>query len=219
MGKSTGLNHIRRVWRQWDEPDKRAVPIQRGVVIMQDQDAEQRRDKQQKKGLVIVNTGQGKGKSTAAIGTMLRAWGHGMAVCVIQFLKQKGGRWGEAKAAKQLGIEWHSVGDGFVWRSKDMDATVAAARRGWAEAQERIAGGGYDLIILDEFTYPLSYGWLDTDEVLAWLRTNKPPMLHLLVTGRQAPPALMDFADLVTKMTKVKHPLDVGIRAQRGIEF
>ena len=180
---------------------------------------EQSRGKRKKKGLVIVNTGQGKGKSTAAIGAMFRAWGHGMRTCVIQFIKHEGGRWGEAKAAEQLGIEWHSVGDGFTQKSKDMEATIAAARQGWATAQQKIVGGQYDLIILDEFTYPLSYGWLDVDEVLSWLREHKPPMLHLIITGRNAPPALIDYADLVTRMVKVKHPLDVGIRAQRGIEF
>jgi cob(I)alamin adenosyltransferase len=186
---------------------------------MRDQEEKQPRGKRKKKGLVIVNIGQGKGKSTAAIGAMFRAWGHGMRVCVIQFIKHEGGQWGEAKAAEQLGIEWHSVGDGFTWKSKDMEATMAAARQGWATAQQKIMRGQYDLIILDEFTYPLSYGWLDVDEVLPWLREHKPPMLHLIITGRNAPPALIDYADLVTRMAKVKHPLDVGIRAQRGIEF
>jgi cob(I)alamin adenosyltransferase len=187
--------------------------------MMSDEGRERPRGKRKKKGLVIVNTGQGKGKSTAAIGTMFRAWGHGMRVCVIQFIKHEGGRWGEARAAEQLGIAWHSVGDGFTWKSKDVDATMAAARQGWATAQQKIMGGQYDLIILDEFTYPLSYGWLDVDEVLSWLREHRPPMLHLIITGRRAPAELIDFADLVTRMTKVKHPLDVGIRAQRGIEF
>lgn len=194
------------------------TPEQRGTM-MQDEERRQSQGTRKKKGLVIVNTGQGKGKSTAAIGTMFRAWGHGMDVCVIQFIKQEGGRWGEAKAAERLGIEWHSVGDGFTWKSKDMDATVAAARGGWAAAQQKIAGGECDLIILDEFTYPLSYGWLDVDTVLSWLREHKPPALHLIITGRNAPAELTDFADLVTRMTKVKHPLDVGIQGQRGIEF
>jgi cob(I)alamin adenosyltransferase len=177
------------------------------------------RRKNIKKGLVIVHTGHGKGKSTAAIGTLLRAWGRGLRPCVIQFIKHDGGRWGEAKAAEKLGIEWHTVGDGFTWRSKDMTATIAKAQRAWALAQEKIAGGQYDLVLLDEFTYPLTYGWLDMEEVLCWLQEHKPPMLHLIITGRNAPPKLVEFADLVTEMVKVKHPFDAGIRAQQGIEF
>ncbi len=172
-----------------------------------------------KKGLVIVNTGHGKGKTTAALGTLLRAWGQGMRPCVIQFIKHEKGKWGEAKAARQIGIEWRQVGDGFTHVSKDLNKTIAIARRGWELAQEKIAGGEYDLIILDEFTYPLRYGWLDVAEVIAWLREHKPPTLHLIITGRDAPPALIEFADLVTEMRKVKHPFDQGIRAQPGIEF
>jgi cob(I)alamin adenosyltransferase len=174
-----------------------------------------------KKGLVIVNTGNGKGKTTAALGTVLRAWGRGMTVGVIQFIKNEHARYGEIKAAQKMGgIDWITTGDGFTWTSRDMDETVARARHGWQVAQERIAGGQYDLLVLDEFTYPLHYGWLDTSEVLAWLTAHKPPMLHLIITGRYAPPALVEFADLVTEMTQVKHPYkDQGIRAQAGIEF
>jgi cob(I)alamin adenosyltransferase len=180
---------------------------------------EAKRCKNIKKGLVIVHTGHGKGKTTAAIGTLLRAWGQGLRPCVVQFIKNEGGRWGEAKAAEQLGIEWHTVGDGFTWKSKDVAETIATARRAWTLAQEKIAGGQYDLVILDEFTYPLTYGWLNVAEVVAWLQERKPPMLHLIITGRNAPPELVEFADLVTEMAKVKHPLEAGIRAQKGIEF
>jgi cob(I)alamin adenosyltransferase len=172
-----------------------------------------------KKGLVIVHTGHGKGKSTAAIGTLLRAWGQGLRPCVIQFIKNEGGRWGEARAAEQLGIEWHTLGDGFTWKSKDMAETIATAQRAWALAQAKIAHGEYDLVILDEFTYALAYGWLDVAAVVSWLQEYKPPMLHLIITGRDAPSRLVEFADLVTEMVKVKHPLDAGIRAQKGIEF
>ncbi|MDQ7029534.1 MAG: cob(I)yrinic acid a,c-diamide adenosyltransferase [Ardenticatenia bacterium] len=167
----------------------------------------------------MVNTGHGKGKTTAALGLLLRAWGRGMAVCVIQFIKHEGGSWGEVKAAKKLGIEWHKMGDGFTWMSKDMDETVAKAHHGWKLAQEKIAGGEYDVVLLDEFTYPLKYGWLNVQEVIAWLRDHKPPMTHVIITGRDAPPELVEFADLVTEMHKVKHPFDQGIRAQPGIEF
>lgn len=172
-----------------------------------------------KKGLVIVNTGKGKGKSTAAFGTLLRAWGRGMRVLVIQFLKSETGKWGEVKAAKKLGIEWIATGDGFTWLSKDMDETTARARHGWKIAREKIAKGGYDLIVLDEFTYPLYYGWLDVDDVIGWLRENKPPALHLAITGRNAPEKLIEFADLVTEMKEIKHPYEQGIKAQPGVEF
>lgn len=172
-----------------------------------------------KKGLVIVNTGHGKGKTTAALGVLFRAWGRGMRPCIVQFLKHEAGGWGEVRAAQKLGIEWHKMGDGFTWLSKDMDETAAKALHAWEVAQEKIASGDYDLIILDEFTYPLKFGWLDTKDVILWLRENKPSMLHLVITGRDAPPELIEFADLVTEMRKVKHPFDEGVRAQPGIEF
>jgi cob(I)alamin adenosyltransferase len=171
-------------------------------------------------GIVIVNTGKGKGKTTAALGTMLRAWGRGWRICVIQFVKHETGQWGEVRAARKLdGVDWIGTGDGFTWTSKDMDETIARARHGWGIAQERIASGEYDLVILDEFTYPLHFEWLDTGEVIAWLRANKPPGLHLIITGRNAPDELIDYADLVTRMEKVKHPYDEGQSGQPGIEF
>lgn len=172
-----------------------------------------------KKGLLIVNTGEGKGKSTAAFGMVLRAWGRGFRICVIQFIKAETGQWGEIKAAKKLGIEWHTTGDGFTWLSKDMDETTARALHGWEIAQEKIASNQYDLIVLDEFTYTLHYGWLDADAVLDWLRLNRPPSLHLVITGRSAPEALIAQADLVTEMRLIKHPYDQGIKAQAGVEF
>jgi len=172
-----------------------------------------------KKGLLIVNTGDGKGKTTAALGMVLRAWGRGFRICVIQFIKAETGGWGEVKAAKKLGIEWHSMGDGFTWRSKDMDETTARALHGWEIAKEKIASNQYDLIVLDEFTYALHFDWLDTGEVLNWLRLNRPPSLHLVITGRSAPEALIELADLVTEMRPIKHPYDQGVQAQPGIEF
>ena len=174
----------------------------------------------QRKGLVIVHTGNGKGKSTAAFGIMTRAWGRKMRVCVIQFIKTEEAHYGEQRAAREMGIDWMSTGDGFTWTSKDMDETIALARHGWAMAQERIAGGGYDIVILDEFTYPLIYGWLELEAVLGWLKDHKPPMLHLVITGRDAPQALIDYADLVTEMREIKHPFsDQGVKAQKGIEY
>ena len=172
-----------------------------------------------RRGLVIVNTGEGKGKTTAALGLLLRAWGRGFRLCVVQFIKAEGGQWGEVKAAQKLGIEWHKTGDGFTWLTRDMDETMAHALHGWQIAQEKITSGNYDLILLDEFTYPLHFGWLDTDRVIAWLRQNRPPELHLVITGRYAPAALVEFADLVTEMTVLKHPYDQGIQGQPGIEF
>ncbi len=179
------------------------------------------RQANQKKGLVIVNTGNGKGKSTAAFGVMTRAWGRNLRVCVIQFIKNENARYGEIKAAERMGgIDWISSGDGFTWTSKDMAETVARARHGWDIAKERIASGNYDLVILDEFTYTLVYNWLDTAEVIDWLAANKPDMLHLIITGRSAPAALIEFADLVTEMREIKHPFnEQGIKAQPGIEF
>ncbi len=172
-----------------------------------------------RKGLVIVNTGQGKGKSTAALGTLLRAWGRNFRLCVIQFIKAETGQWGEVKAAKKLGIEWHSMGDGFTWTSKNMEETIRRALKGWKLAQEKISSGQYDLILLDEFTYTLHFGWLDTAQVIDWLKANKPPDLHLIITGRDAPAALIEYADLVTEMQAIKHPFDEGVIAQAGIEF
>lgn len=173
-----------------------------------------------KKGLVIVNTGKGKGKSTAAFGTVLRAWGRGMRVCVVQFIKSEKGKWGEVKAAKKLDIEWLSTGDGFTWKSKDIEETIALARHGWEKAQKKIASDEYDLIVLDEFTYPMHFDWLDVNGVIAWLQENKPAMLHLIITGRNAPQELIDYADLVTEMKEIKHPYEAQeISAQAGIEF
>lgn len=173
-----------------------------------------------KKGLIIVHTGHGKGKTTAALGLVLRAWGRGLRVCVIQFIKNEQARFGEHKAAKKLGIEFISSGDGFTWLSKDIEESAARARHGWELAQPKIASGNYDLIVLDEMTYCFNYGWLDFAQVRDWLAANKPPQLHLVITGRNASEALIEYADLVTEMKLVKHPFkEQGIRAQPGIEF
>lgn len=174
----------------------------------------------QKKGLVIVNTGNGKGKTTAALGVMTRAWGRNMKVGIIQFIKHEKARFGEVVAGERMGLDWIVTGDGFTWTSRDMDETEARARHGWQIAQERITNGQYDILVLDEFTYPLHFGWLDTTQVIDWLRTHKPPGLHLIITGRYAPPALIDYADLVTEMREIKHPFkDQNVQAQAGIEF
>ena len=172
-----------------------------------------------RQGLVIVNTGNGKGKTTAALGTLWRAWGRGMRVCAVQFIKTETGNWGEIKAARKVEIEWHAMGDGFTWLSKNLDATADKARAAWTLAQEKIASGAFDLIVLDEMTYAFHLGWLDVNEVIAWLKENKPPELHLIITGRDAPPELIEYADLVTEMREIKHPYTRGIKAQAGVEF
>jgi cob(I)alamin adenosyltransferase len=174
----------------------------------------------QTQGLVIVNTGEGKGKTTAALGIALRAWGHDMRVCVIQFLKNGNLRSGEARAAEKLGIEWHVLGDGYTWSSRNIEKSRAKALAAWRTAQEAIASQRYDVILLDEFTYLLHLGWLDCTEVIAWLQVHKPPTLHLVITGRHAPQALVEMADLVTEMREVKHPYgERQLAAQAGIEY
>lgn len=173
-----------------------------------------------KKGLVIVHTGNGKGKTTAALGLLLRSWGRGLKACVIQFVKNDKAQFGEHKAAKKLDVEFISSGDGFTWLSKNLDESAARAKHGWDVAKEKIVSGDYHLVILDEMTYCFKYGWLDFSEVRDWLKENKPQMLHIVITGRHASPELIEFADLVTEMTLIKHPFkEQGIRAQAGIEY
>ncbi len=169
--------------------------------------------------LLIVHTGHGKGKSTAAFGIMLRAWARGYRVGVYQFVKS--GRWkvGEHKAAQTLGgITWEKMGDGWTWTSRDLDQSADLAREGWDEVKRRIAAETYELLLLDEFTYPMTFGWIDTAEVVDVLK-NRPGFQHVIVTGRDAPEGLAEIADLVTEMRKVKHPFEQGIRGQQGIEW
>lgn len=171
------------------------------------------------KGLVIVNTGDGKGKTTAAFGVLFRAWGRGMKVRMFQFIKHSGGRYGEIRAAEKVGIPVTALGDGFTWLSKDIERSKSLAVEQWENAKAAILAGEEDVIALDEFTYPLSYGWVPVDDVLETLRARRE-MLHVIITGRNAPQELIDFADLVTEMRVVKHPYaDQGIKAQPGIEF
>lgn len=181
---------------------------------------EEVRRQQQQKGLVIVNTGHGKGKTTAALGLLLRAWGRDMRLGGIQFLKHENANYGELRALERMGIVLTPMGDGFTWTSRDLDETEAKALHGWQMAQQQIISGQYDIFLLDEFTYVLHFGWLDAHTVIDWLRHHKPAMLHLVITGRDAPQALIDYADLVTEMREVKHPFkQQGIKAQKGIEF
>ncbi len=140
-------------------------------------------------------------------------------MCVVQFVKHEGGRWGEVRTGERLGIEWHKCGDGFTWLSRDLGQSAALALSGWRLAQEKIASGSYRLVLLDEFTYPLHYGWIPPEEAVQWLRENRPAHTHVVITGRNAPPALLELADLATEMRLLKHPYEQGVAAQAGIDF
>jgi cob(I)alamin adenosyltransferase len=167
---------------------------------------------------VLVHTGDGKGKSTAAMGVMLRAVSADWKVAVIQFVKS--GKWhtGEEATGRALGVDWWSLGDGFTWDSADMDRTEAIAREAWRAAVELIRAGTHRLIVLDEITYPMNWGWIDTDEVVQTIR-SRPHDVSVVATGRDAPDELREVADTVTEMVSEKHAFDQGISAMRGIEF
>lgn len=171
-----------------------------------------------KKGLVIVNTGQGKGKTTAAMGLLLRAWGQGLRVCMLQFIKARTANWGEEKAARKIGIEMIPLGAGFTWLSDNIEHDKALARQGWEICRQKILSGNYDLVVLDEMTYVLKYGWLAWEEVRDTL-DQRPAGMHVVVTGRYAPPELAAYADLVSEIIEVKHHYRAGVKAQKGIEF
>jgi cob(I)alamin adenosyltransferase len=168
--------------------------------------------------LVVVNTGDGKGKTTAAMGTALRAVALGWKVCVIQFIKS--GRWrsGEEQGMRQLGVEWFATGDGFSWDSKDLDRSAQLAAVAWAGARDRISSGDYGLVVLDEVTYPMNWGWVSTEEVVQTIQ-DRPIHVSVIVTGRDAPQTLIEAADTVTEMRKVRHAFDRGVVAKRGIDF
>ncbi len=168
--------------------------------------------------IVLVNTGDGKGKSSSAIGVMARGWARGWNVGVVQFLKS--GKWktGEEKLAETLGVEWNSLGDGFTWESTDMDETEAKGRHAWEVSKQKLASGDYDLLILDEFTYAITFGWIDLGEVLNAI-ANRAPKTNVMITGRDAPAELIALADTVTEMRMIKHANDQGISAIKGIEY
>ena len=169
-------------------------------------------------GLVIVNTGNGKGKTSAALGVLTRAWGQGMKVVMLQFLKKQTGSWGEVKAAKKMDIEVIPLGNGFTWMSQNIEQDRALAQECWQLCREKIESNQYDVVIMDEITYTFKYGWLDLQEVLATLKARNPAM-HVILTGRDAPEELIEYADLVTEMREIKHPYKQGILAQKGIDF
>jgi cob(I)alamin adenosyltransferase len=184
----------------------------------QEQAAARKRSDRRAKGLVIVNTGKGKGKTTAALGLLLRSSGQGMRVVMLQFIKAKTANWGEVRAVPRLDAELIPLGDGFTWMSKDIEHDQALAQEGWQRCREAIESGGYDVVILDEITYCFKFGWLNIDEVIDVLK-NRPEGQHVVLTGRDAPPELIEFADLVTEMREIKHPYKSGVKAQKGIEY
>ncbi|CAM5357092.1 cob(I)yrinic acid a,c-diamide adenosyltransferase [Streptomyces aurantiogriseus] len=179
--------------------------------------------------LVVVHTGIGKGKSTAAFGLALRAWNQGWPIGVFQFVKSAKWKVGEERALRVLGdsgeggtVAWHKMGEGWSWVQRDLQgdnlSNEEKAREGWEQVKRDLAAETYQLYVLDEFAYPMHWGWVDTDEVISVLR-DRPGTQHVVITGRNAPEKLVDFADLVTDMSKVKHPMDVGQKGQRGIEW
>ncbi|NYI78799.1 cob(I)yrinic acid a,c-diamide adenosyltransferase [Nocardioides panzhihuensis] len=181
--------------------------------------------------LVMVHTGPGKGKSTAAFGLALRGWNQGWRIGVFQFVKSAKWRIGEQTVLERLGalheetgeggpVDWHKMGSGWSWSRKQGDAEdhAADAAEGWAEIKRCLAAETYDLLVLDEFTYPIKWGWVDAAEV-ATVLAERPGRQHVVITGRDADPALLEVADLVTEMTKIKHPMDAGQKGQRGIEW
>lgn len=181
--------------------------------------------------LLMVHTGEMKGKSTSAFGLALRGWNQGWSIGVFQFVKSAKWKVGEEEAFKALGrvhdetgaggpVEWHKMGEGWSWTRKhgtEQDHATAALE-GWREISRRIADGVHGLYVLDEFTYPMHWGWVDVDEVVSVLK-DRPGHQHVVITGRYAPPALLDAADLVVEMSKVKHPMDDGQKGQKGIEW
>ncbi|MEM7415743.1 MAG: cob(I)yrinic acid a,c-diamide adenosyltransferase [Gemmatimonadota bacterium] len=175
--------------------------------------------RENRKGLVLVHTGNGKGKTTAALGILLRARGRDMTVAMLQFIKTEGSKRGEHFAAEQLGVDILPMGAGFTWLSERIEEDRALARECWARCTDTLQSGEYDIVIFDELTYALSYGWLDHDEVLPVIR-DRPQGTHVVITGRKATDELIDFADLVTEMTEIKHPYRTqGIGAQPGLEL
>ncbi len=173
------------------------------------------------KGLLMVNTGDGKGKTTAALGVLIRAAGRGMNCCLIQFMKSKNDRYGEHESAETLGIEVHTMGDGFTWDTKNPEQDIKTSEETWALCVEKMRSEEYDLLVFDELVYVLDYKFLDLQKVLDEIKAvrEKQPHLHLVLTGRNAPAELIEAADLVTEMKEIKHPFHAGIYAQQGIEF
>ena len=176
---------------------------------------------EQTRGLLMVHTGNGKGKTTAALGLLMRAAGRDLKCCMIQFMKSRNDRYGEHESAEKLGIEVHTMGDGFTWDTKNPEQDRQTARATWNLCVKKLRSGEYDMLVFDELVYVLSYNMLPVEEVVEEFRKvrESQPALHIVVTGRDAPEALIAAADLVTEMREIKHPFTAGIRAQQGVEF
>ncbi len=175
------------------------------------------RDKRQ--GLVVINSGEGKGKSSSAFGMVFRAAGWGMKVCVIQFIK---GKWqtGEQKAAEKFdNIEWHALGDGFTWNTQNPEQDIATSREIWELCKAKVRSHEFDMVVFDEINYVTGYGWIDGEEIASFLREERPAWMHVILTGRNAAPEVIEIAHTVTEMGKVKHAFDGGIKAVQGVEF
>jgi cob(I)alamin adenosyltransferase len=168
--------------------------------------------------VVVVNTGDGKGKSSAAFGVLMRAVARDWKVAVVQFLKSGDWHVGEEDVAKRLGVDWWAIGEGFTWDSEDLTRDEAVARAAWDHAKSVIEGGAHRLVLLDEITYVMNWGWIAEDDVVTTIR-NRPDRVSIVATGRDAPAALVDVADTVTEMRKVKHAYDAGIVAKKGIDY
>ena len=167
---------------------------------------------------MLVNTGDGKGKSTAAFGVILRAVAQGWKVAVVQFLKSGEWKVGEETTARQLGVDWFAIGEGFTWDSDDLGEDEARRTAAWEQAATLITDGAHRLVVLDEITYPMTWGWIDTADVVDAIR-NRPERVNIIATGRDAPAALIEIADTVTEMRSVKHTYDHGIAAKKGIDY
>ena len=172
-------------------------------------------------GLLMVNTGDGKGKTTCAIGLMVRAAGQGLNCCMIQFMKSRTDRYGEHASLEKIGVEVHTMGDGFTWDTNDPAQDIKTSEETWALCEEKLRSGDYDLLVFDELVYVLDYKFLDLERILKVVREvrEEQPALHIVLTGRNAPKELIEAADLVTEMKEIKHPFHAGIYAQQGIEF
>jgi cob(I)alamin adenosyltransferase len=168
--------------------------------------------------LVLVNTGDGKGKSSAAFGVVMRALAREWKVGVVQFLKSGGWHTGEEKIGRQLGVDWFAIGEGFTWESDDLTQDQAVAQEAWRQAKELIQAGEHRLVVLDEITYPMNWGWISTDDVVRTI-VDRPDKVNIVATGRDAPVALVDIADTVTEMRSVKHAYEQGIAAKKGIDY
>ena len=175
-------------------------------------------DLQRASSLVLVNTGPGKGKTTAAMGVVVRAVARGWPVAVVQFLKSGAWRTGEEKVCRGLGVDWWAEGEGFTWLSKDLSVDQAVAAGAWDRAKGLIAGGDHELVVLDEVTYPINWGWIAVGEVVEAIR-SRPAHVNVVLTGRNAPPEVIDIAYTVSEIASVKHAYQSGIRAKKGIDF